>query len=176
MAAIVVLLVVMFSDIRLAGLILLNMPMAATGGILALAIRDMPFSVSAAVSFIATFGIAVLNGVVLVSYIRDLERAGHGLRAVAMRAVEMRLRPVLTTALLATLGFLPMAHSTGAGAEVQRPLATVVIGGLITATILTLIVLPTVYPAVARLRLPFFDRAGRERSSRTLAGQVASDA
>ncbi len=176
MAAIVVLLVVMFSDIRLAGLIFLNVPMAATGGIVALAVRDMPFSVSAAVGFIATFGIAVLNGVVLVSYIRDLERAGLGPRAAAMRAAEMRLRPVVTTALVATLGFLPMALSTGAGAEVQRPLATVVIGGLITATILTLIVLPTVYPAVARLRLPFFDRAERERRSRTLAGQVASDA
>ncbi len=151
LAAILVLLVVMFGDIRLAGLIFLNVPMAATGGILALALRDMPFSISAAIGFIATFGIAILNGVVLTSYIRDLEGSGLDPREAATRAAEMRLRPVMMTALVAALGFLPMALSTSAGAEVQRPLATVVIGGLISATLLTLVVLPAVYPWVATL-------------------------
>ncbi len=145
----------MFADIRIAGLIFLNVPMAATGGILALTLRGMPFSISAAIGFIATFGIAVLNGVVLTSYIRDLEATGLGAKEAATRAAEMRLRPVMMTALVAALGFLPMALSTSAGAEVQRPLATVVIGGLISATLLTLVVLPAVYPVVAGLRLPF---------------------
>ncbi|MFH6783882.1 MULTISPECIES: efflux RND transporter permease subunit [Methylobacterium] len=154
LAAILVLLVVLFSDIRVAGLIFLNVPMAATGGILALHARGLPFSVSAAIGFIATFGIAVLNGVVLMSTLRDLERAGLDPRAAATEAAERRLRPVTTTALVATLGFLPMALSTSAGAEVQRPLATVVIGGLVTATLLTLVVLPALYPYVARLRRP----------------------
>ncbi|WFS09160.1 CusA/CzcA family heavy metal efflux RND transporter [Methylobacterium sp. 391_Methyba4] len=155
LAAILILLVVMFADIRIAGLIFLNVPMAATGGILALTLRGMPFSISAAIGFIATFGIAVLNGVVLTSYIRDLEATGLGAKEAATRAAEMRLRPVMMTALVAALGFLPMALSTSAGAEVQRPLATVVIGGLISATLLTLVVLPAVYPVVAGLRLPF---------------------
>lgn len=154
MAAILVLLVVMFGDIRLAGLIFLNVPVAATGGIVALYLRDLPFSISAAIGFIATFGIAILNGVVLTSYIRDLERVGLDAREAAFRAAEMRLRPVLMTALVAALGFLPMALSTSAGAEVQRPLATVVIGGLVTATLLTLVVLPAVYPYLAHIRLP----------------------
>ncbi|KAA0122001.1 efflux RND transporter permease subunit [Methylobacterium sp. P1-11] len=167
LAGILVLLVVMFGDIRLAGLIFLNVPMAATGGILALALRDMPFSISAAIGFIATFGIAILNGVVLTSYIRDLEGSGLDPGEAASRAAEMRLRPVMMTALVAALGFLPMAISTSAGAEVQRPLATVVIGGLISATLLTLVVLPAVYPVVARLRLPFgSSRAGRRQERR----------
>jgi cobalt-zinc-cadmium resistance protein CzcA len=159
MAAILVLLVVRFGDVRLAGLIFLNVPVAATGGIVALYLRDLPFSISAAIGFIATFGIAILNGVVLTSYIRDLERLGLDPREAATRAAEMRLRPVLMTALVATLGFLPMALSTSAGAEVQRPLATVVIGGLVTATLLTLVVLPAVYPYLAHLRLPWRRRA-----------------
>ncbi|TGD97444.1 efflux RND transporter permease subunit [Methylobacterium nonmethylotrophicum] len=154
LAAILVLLVVMFSDLRVAGLIFLNVPVAATGGILALYARGLPFSVSAAIGFIATFGIAVLNGVVLMSTIRDLERAGLSPREAATEAAERRLRPVMTTALVATLGFLPMALSTSAGAEVQRPLATVVIGGLVTATLLTLVVLPAFHPYAARLRWP----------------------
>jgi len=115
----------------------------------------MPFSISGAIGFIATFGIAILNGVVLTSYIRDLEASGLGPREAATRAAEMRLRPVMMTALVAALGFLPMALSTSAGAEVQRPLATVVIGGLISATLLTLVVLQAIYPAVAGPRLPF---------------------
>ena len=177
MAAILVLLVVMFGDIRLAGLIFLNVPVAATGGILALYLRGLPFSVSAAIGFIATFGIAVLNGVVLTSYIRDLERKGLDAVQAATEAAEMRLRPVLTTALVATLGFLPMALSTSAGAEVQRPLATVVIGGLITATLLTLVVLPAVYPYVSGLRLPFGGR-GPQREVRppNARRRVGSDA
>ncbi|URD38690.1 CusA/CzcA family heavy metal efflux RND transporter [Methylobacterium tardum] len=166
LAAILVLLVVMFADIRLAGLIFLNVPIAATGGILALTLRDMPFSISAAIGFIATFGIAILNGVVLTSYIRDLEATGLAPREAATRAAGMRLRPVIMTALVAALGFLPMALSTSAGAEVQRPLATVVIGGLISATLLTLVVLPAVYPVVAGLRLPF-DRRSLPASDRT---------
>ncbi len=121
LAGILVLLVVMIGDIRRAGLIFLNVPIAATGGILALALRDMPFSISAAIGFIATFGIAILNGVVLTSTIRDLEASGLDLREAATRAAERRLRPVMMTALVAALGFLPMALSTSAGAEVQRP-------------------------------------------------------
>ncbi len=153
LAAILVLLVLLFSDLRVAGLIFLNVPVAATGGILALYARGLPFSVSAAIGFIVTFGIAVLNGVVLMSTLRDLERAGLDARAAATEAAERRLRPVMTTALVATLGFLPMALSTSAGAEVQRPLATVVIGGLVTATGLTLLVLPALYPLVMQWRL-----------------------
>jgi cobalt-zinc-cadmium resistance protein CzcA len=164
MAAILVLLVVMFGDVRLAGLIFLNVPVAATGGIVALYLRDLPFSISAAIGFIATFGIAILNGVVLTSYIRDLERVGLDAREAATRAAEMRLRPVLMTALVAALGFLPMALSTSAGAEVQRPLATVVIGGLVTATLLTLVVLPAVYSYLAHLRLPWRRRDDDEPS------------
>jgi len=112
-----------------------------------LLLRGMPFSISAGVGFIALFGVAVLNGVVLVSFIR---RLGHeeGLPSgeAAQRAARARLRPVLMTALVASLGFIPMALATGAGAEVQKPLATVVIGGLVTSTLLTLLVVPTLYP------------------------------
>jgi cobalt-zinc-cadmium resistance protein CzcA len=154
MAAILILLVAMFGDLRLAGLIFLNVPVAATGGIVALTLRGMPFSISAAIGFIATFGIAVLNGVVLMSTIRHVETGGVAPKEAAMQAAETRLRPVMMTALVATLGFLPMALSTSAGAEVQRPLATVVIGGLISATLLTLVVLPSIYPYVWKLWLP----------------------
>src|SRR6185312_7604633 len=133
-----------FHSFRTAALILLNVPLAATGGVAALLVRGMPFSVSAGVGFIALFGIAVLNGVVLVSYIVELRKNGRIDEAVRSGALT-RLRPVLLTALVASLGFIPMAVSHGAGAEVQRPLATVVIGGLITSTLLTLLVLPSVY-------------------------------
>jgi cobalt-zinc-cadmium resistance protein CzcA len=134
-----------FHSLRVAGLILLNVPMAASGGVFALLVRGMPFSVSAGVGFIALFGIAVLNGVVLLSYVRQLEAAGGSTSAAVSMAAMTRLRPVLMTALVASLGFLPMALSHGAGAEVQRPLATVVMGGLVTATALTLLVLPSAY-------------------------------
>jgi len=128
-----------------AALIFLNIPLAATGGIVALLIRRMPFSISAGVGFIALFGIAVLNGIVLLSYIRELTANGRSVADAVMEGAETRLRPVATTALVASLGFIPMAISTGAGAEVQRPLATVVIGGLVTSTLLTLLVLPSLY-------------------------------
>jgi cobalt-zinc-cadmium resistance protein CzcA len=135
-----------FGAPRPAALIYLNVPFAATGGVFALAARGLPFSISAGVGFIALFGIAVLNGVVLMKQVSDLEQDRTLETADVLRqACALRLRPVLMTALVASLGFVPMALATGAGAEVQRPLATVVIGGLITATALTLFVLPTVY-------------------------------
>jgi cobalt-zinc-cadmium resistance protein CzcA len=140
-----VLLYQLFASLRPAVLIFLNVPMAATGGILALLLRGLPFSISAGVGFIALFGVAVLNGIVLVSFVRSLRGQGLPPLAAARRAAEARLRPILMTALVASLGFVPMALATGSGAEVQRPLATVVIGGLITSTVLTLVVLPTAY-------------------------------
>ncbi|TXD35346.1 efflux RND transporter permease subunit [Lujinxingia vulgaris] len=134
-----------FGSLRPALIIYLNIPMAAVGGVLALWIRGMPFSISAAVGFIALSGIAVLNGVVMVTYIRDLQREGLSLMDATEKGARLRLRAVLMTALTDGIGFLPMAISSTAGAEVQRPLATVVIGGLVTATVLTLLVLPAVY-------------------------------
>jgi cobalt-zinc-cadmium resistance protein CzcA len=134
-----------FGALRPALLIFLNVPLAATGGIFALALRGLPFSISAAVGFIALFGIAVLNGVVLVSYINQLRQEGRPLEEAIVEGAKTRLRPVLMTAMVASFGFVPMAMATSMGAEVQRPLATVVIGGLITSTILTLLVLPTIY-------------------------------
>lgn len=145
-----VVLYTMFNSARLATLIFINVPMAATGGIFALALRGLPFSISAAIGFIALFGVAVLNGVVLVSYINDLRQSGMSPENAAVKGAEIRLRPVLMTALVASLGFIPMALGHGAGAEVQRPLATVVIGGLVTSTLLTLLVLPAIYPWFAR--------------------------
>jgi cobalt-zinc-cadmium resistance protein CzcA len=126
-------------------IVYLNVPFAATGGILALLSRGMPFSISAAVGFIALFGIAVLNGVVLISYILQLREDGESLDDAVRNGALTRLRPVLMTAAVAAFGFVPMAVATSAGAEVQRPLATVVIGGLVTSTLLTLFVLPAVY-------------------------------
>lgn len=125
-------------------LIFTGVPFALTGGILALALRGMPFSISAGVGFIALSGVAVLNGVVMVSCINAL-RKDYGLEEAALQGALSRLRPVLMTALVASLGFVPMAVSTSAGAEVQQPLATVVIGGLITSTLLTLVLLPSLY-------------------------------
>ncbi|QDV34085.1 efflux RND transporter permease subunit [Tautonia plasticadhaerens] len=134
-----------FGSLRLTMLIFLNVPIAATGGILALWLRGMPFSISAGIGFIALFGIAVMNGVVLVEHVRDLRRGGADRREAVFGGAMDRLRPVLMTATTDALGFLPMALSTGAGAEVQRPLATVVIGGVVTSTVLTLVVLPAIY-------------------------------
>jgi cobalt-zinc-cadmium resistance protein CzcA len=134
-----------FHSFRTVALILLNVPLAATGGIAALLLRGLPFSVSAGVGFIALFGVAVLNGVVLVSYILELRQRTQDIEEAVFVGAVTRLRPVLMTAMVASLGFIPMALSHGAGAEVQRPLATVVIGGLITSTLLTLLVLPTIY-------------------------------
>jgi len=134
-----------FRSARVTLLVYANVPLAVTGGLVALFLRGLPLSISAAVGFIALFGIAVMNGVVLVTCIRDLHTGGRSAAEAARLGAERRLRPVLMTALVAALGFLPMALSTSAGAEVQRPLATVVIGGLVTSTLLTLVVLPALY-------------------------------
>ena len=134
-----------FNSLRQAALVFTGIPLATVGGVFALLLRGMPFSISAGVGFIALFGIAVLNGVVMVSYINELRQQGRSLEEAVREGGMTRLRPVLMTALVASLGFLPMALSHGSGAEVQRPLATVVIGGLITATLLTLLVLPLLY-------------------------------
>ncbi len=130
---------------KLAALIYLNVPFAITGGLFALGARGMPLSISAGVGFIALFGVAVLNGLVLVSYLEERRLGGLTAKEAAYEGARVRLRPVLMTALVASLGFIPMAIASGAGAEVQKPLATVVIGGLVTSTLLTLLVLPTLY-------------------------------
>lgn len=140
-----VLLYTTFNSIKQALLIYTGIPFAIVGGIVALALRGMPFSISAGVGFIALFGVAVLNGVVMVSFINQLRDEGKSVLDAVREGAETRLRPVLMTALVASLGFIPMAIATSAGAEVQRPLATVVIGGLITSTLLTLLILPTLY-------------------------------
>jgi cobalt-zinc-cadmium resistance protein CzcA len=140
-----VLLFTTFGNLRHALLILLNLPFALSGGIFALLLRDLHLSVSASIGFIALFGVAVLNGIVLVSHINQLLKTGHDLEFSIIRGASDRLRPVLMTALVASFGFIPMALSQGTGAEVQRPLATVVIGGLVTSTLLTLFVLPVLY-------------------------------
>ena len=131
-----------FRAARPALLVFTGVPLALTGGVAALALRGLPFSISAAVGFIALSGIAVLNGLVLVTFINQLREEGRKLEDAIREGSLTRLRPVLMTALVASLGFLPMALATGTGAEVQRPLATVVIGGILTATALTLVVLP----------------------------------
>ncbi|HET9012829.1 MAG TPA: efflux RND transporter permease subunit, partial [Gemmatimonadaceae bacterium] len=134
-----------FGTVRLALLVMLNVPFALVGGVAALLVRGLHLSLSASVGMIALAGIAVLNGVVLVSYIEQLRGEGRPLADAIREGAAVRLRPVLMTAVVASLGFLPMAISRSAGAEVQRPLATVVIGGLVSATLLTLLVLPTAY-------------------------------
>jgi cobalt-zinc-cadmium resistance protein CzcA len=134
-----------FQSVRQALLIFTGVPMAITGGVFALALRGMPFSITAAVGFIALSGVAVLNGVVMVSYFNRLRDEGKNVADAVFEGALTRLRPVMMTALVASLGFVPMALNTGTGAEVQRPLATVVIGGLITSTLMTLIVLPVLY-------------------------------
>jgi cobalt-zinc-cadmium resistance protein CzcA len=139
-----------FGSLKQATLIFTGVPLAITGGVLALALRGMPFSITAAIGFIALSGVAVMNGVVMVSAINRLRAEGLNVAdAVRLGATE-RLRPVLMTALVAALGFIPMALNTGIGAEVQRPLATVVIGGILSATVLTLLVLPALYTLVER--------------------------
>ncbi len=130
---------------RLAAMVYLNVPLAIIGGVAALWLRGMPFSISAGVGFIALFGVSVLNGLVLVSYMKQLSEAGATYAEAATTGAMVRLRAVLTASLVAAFGFVPMALATSAGAEVQKPLATVVIGGLLTSTILTLLVLPAIY-------------------------------
>jgi cobalt-zinc-cadmium resistance protein CzcA len=122
-----------------------GVPFAAVGGIAALWLRDMPFSISAGVGFVALSGVSVLGDMVLVSTIRQHLSRGRPLRDAILEAAETRLRPVLMTALVASFGFVPMAFNTGIGAEVQRPLATVVLGGVVSSTLLTLVVLPVLY-------------------------------
>jgi len=139
------LLVMAFASFRDALIIFSGVPFALTGGVLSLYLRDMPLSISASVGFIALSGVAVLNGLVMVSFIRDLWRKTGDLSSAVTEGALTRLRPVLMTALVASLGFVPMALNTGTGAEVQRPLATVVIGGIISSTLLTLLVLPVLY-------------------------------
>jgi cobalt-zinc-cadmium resistance protein CzcA len=145
LVTIFVLLHATFGSSKLALLIFMNVPLAATGGVFALWLRGLPFSISAGVGFIALFGVAVLNGVVLVTHIVELRKAVRDATTAAFEGAMTRVRPVLMTALVATLGFIPMAVSSGSGPEVQRPLATVVIGGLVTSTLLTLFVIPAVY-------------------------------
>lgn len=154
---------VIFASLRPALLIFSNVPLALSGGVLALWLRGLPLSISAAIGFIALFGIAVLNGVVLVSRIRQLEADGRPTTQAVIQGAMDRLRPVLMTAAVASLGFLPMAVATSMGAEVQRPLATVVIGGLITSTALTLLVLPALYARCCREGGPSAGAAAGER-------------
>lgn len=143
-----ILLFASFNSLRNAGLIMLNVPFAMIGGIVALFISHQTLSVPAIIGFIALFGVAVQNGVIMVSYIMQLQQRGYNVSDAAVEGASVRLRPVLMTALVAIVGLVPKIISTGTGAEVQRPLATVVLGGLVSATVLTLIVLPTVYTLI----------------------------
>ncbi len=145
LALIFLLLVAALGSFGAAALVFANLPMAATGGIFVLALRGLPFSIAAGIGFIALFGVAILNGVVLMSQIRVFRQDGLAAADAAFQAARSRLRPVLATASVASLGFFPMAFSGGSGAEVERPLASVVIGGLVSSTLLTLFVLPTLY-------------------------------
>jgi cobalt-zinc-cadmium resistance protein CzcA len=149
LAAILLLLYLTFGRLRPSLLIFVNVPVAAVGGILALTVRGLDLSISAAVGFLALFGVAVLNGVVLIAAIQYHENEGVDRPEAVVRACSERFRAILTTALVAALGFVPMAIAHGVGAEVQRPLATVVIGGLITSTLATLLALPTLYVRLA---------------------------
>ncbi|MCW8125968.1 efflux RND transporter permease subunit [Microbulbifer halophilus] len=156
LGVILMLLVTAFGSLRDALIIFTGVPLALTGGVLALWLRGMPLSISAGVGFIALSGVAVLNGLVMLSFIRELRRERGDLLSAIVDGALIRVRPVLMTALVASLGFVPMALNTGTGAEVQRPLATVVIGGIISSTLLTLLVLPLLY------RIVHGDRVGRE--------------
>ena len=150
LAVIFLLIFLAFGSLRQALLVFSGIPLAITGGVFALWLRDLPFSISAGIGFIALSGVAVLNGVMLVSYFNQLRELGRTVREATIEGSLTRLRPVLMTALVASLGFLPMALAHGAGAEVQRPLATVVIGGIVSATFLTLVLLPALYDRFER--------------------------
>jgi len=140
----------MFGNFRDGLIVFTGIPFALTGGVLALWLRGIPLSISAGVGFIALSGVAVLNGLVLISFITALRDEGKPLLEAIQEGALTRLRPILMTALVASLGFIPMAIATGTGAEVQRPLATVVIGGILSATLLTLLVLPLLYELLYR--------------------------
>jgi cobalt-zinc-cadmium resistance protein CzcA len=144
------LLLMLFGSLKDAAVVFSGVPLALTGGVAALALRDLPLSISAGVGFIALSGVAVLNGLVMISFIRELRERGASLDEAIVDGALIRLRPVLMTALVASLGFVPMALNVGAGSEVQRPLATVVIGGIVSSTALTLFVLPALYRIVSR--------------------------
>jgi len=144
------LLIMAFSSIKDALIIFTGVPLALTGGVISLWLRGMPFSISAGVGFIALSGVAVLNGLVMLSFIKDLWEKTGDLYHSVIKGAMTRLRPVLMTALVASLGFVPMALNTGTGAEVQRPLATVVIGGIISSTLLTLFILPILFEWVSK--------------------------
>jgi len=139
-----------FGHVRDALLVFTGVPLALTGGVFLLWARGIPFSISAAVGFIALSGVAVLNGLVMITSINRLRDEGQRIEDAVMRGAVARLRPVLMTAMVASLGFLPMAFATGRGAEVQRPLATVVVGGILSSTALTLLLLPVLYRLFAR--------------------------
>lgn len=132
---------------------MINIPFASVGGIAALWIRGMYISVPAIIGFIALFGVAILNGLVLITTFNKLQKEGHSMKETIRLGTATRLRPILITAMVASLGFLPMALSTGSGAEVQKPLATVIIGGLISSLFLTLIVLPILYSWIANPKI-----------------------
>jgi cobalt-zinc-cadmium resistance protein CzcA len=159
LALILGLLVLAFGSIRDALVIFSGVPLALTGGVLALWLRDIPLSISAGVGFIALSGVAVLNGLVMVSFIRSLMQSGRSLDEAVVEGALTRLRPVLMTALVASLGFVPMALNTGTGAEVQRPLATVVIGGIVSSTLLTLLILPGLFRIAHRREAPAVGQA-----------------
>ena len=163
-----VLIFLAFGSLREAFLVYSGIPLAVTGGVLALWLRGMPFSITAAVGFIALSGVAVLNGLVMISYFNQLREEGRTVREAAVEGSLTRFRPVLMTALVASLGFVPMALATGAGAEVQRPLATVVIGGVLSSTFLTLIVLPV-------LCLIFVRESDPKDRATPIAGPVAGE-
>jgi cobalt-zinc-cadmium resistance protein CzcA len=161
--AIVLLLISALGTLRDALLVFSVVPLALTGGIVALWLRGMPFSISAAVGLIALSGIAVLNGLVMLTFIKQLIAKGFEWRDAIITGAMVRLRPVMMTALVASFGFVPMALATGTGAEVQRPIATVVIGGLVSATLLTLFVLPALYSILGRPSI--FDAVPRESAA-----------
>ncbi|RLD20782.1 MAG: CusA/CzcA family heavy metal efflux RND transporter [Bacteroidetes bacterium] len=166
LALIFVLLFLTFGSISQAALIFTAIPLSAIGGIWALELRGMPFSISAGIGFIALFGVAVLNGIVLIGYFNQLEKEGYtNIKERILKGTQVRLRPVLMTASVASLGFLPMALSHSGGAEVQRPLATVVIGGLISATFLTLVVLPILYSWLAQWKARNTDKSSSIRGA-----------
>jgi len=166
------LLFAMFSNVKDGLLVFTGVPFALTGGILALWLRDIPLSISAGVGFIALSGVAVLNGLVMISFIRTLREEGKSLDAAIREGALTRLRPVLMTALVASLGFIPMAIATGTGAEVQRPLATVVIGGILSSTALTLLVLPILYQLAHRKEEEEEEEAGAVDSNKLQAHQA----
>lgn len=153
-AAIFLLLFSSFNSVKQAVLIILNIPFALIGGIVALVVGEFNLSVSASVGFIALFGVAVLNGVVMVSYFNELRREGMKVGLAVIEGAVLRLRPVLITASVAALGLIPMLFATGPGSEIQKPLAAVVIGGLVSSTLLTLYLLPTLYRVFERDERP----------------------